>query len=173
MKRFQRIMVIGCCGAGKSTLSRRIASITDLPVIHLDQHFWKPGWVESAKDEWTQKVKALAEQDEWIIDGNYSGTMDVRIDRADAIIYLDYPTWKCLWRVISRTFRYLGKVRPDMVKGCPERFDISFLHYVLIFNMTRRKSVMDKLKSSPVPETVFVIKDDRELYSLINGFKNS
>ncbi len=168
----RRIMVIGCCGAGKSTLSKRLAAATDLPLIHLDQHYWKHGWVESEPVEWQTKVRELSASDHWIIDGNYGGTMDLRIERADMIIYLDYPTWKCMYRVLSRTVVYLGQSRPDLVEGCPERFDLNFLHYVLVFNLTRRKSIMHKVIAAESDRRrIHVLTSDKAADALVKEMK--
>ncbi len=100
-----RVMIIGCCGAGKSTFSKRLSQLTGLEVIHLDQYYWKPNWEESDKEEWTDLVKKLAGKPQWIMDGNYGGTMDIRMARADTIIYLDYSTAKCLWRITKRILK--------------------------------------------------------------------
>ena len=133
----KRIMIIGCCGSGKSTLARRLHLITKLPLYHLDQYYWKKNWTETPKDEWELIVRDLAEKEEWIIDGNYGGTFQPRMDRADTVIYLNYNTVKCLARVTKRVLKYHGKVRPDMPDGCPERFDFEFFHYVATYNMIR------------------------------------
>jgi len=117
-------MVIGCCGSGKSTFSKQLKAMLNLELIHLDQYYWKPHWVESDSAEWSNKVQELANKEAWIMDGNYAGTMKWRIARADTIIYLDRSTLTCLWRVIKRTIQHYGKSRPDMPEGCKERFDL-------------------------------------------------
>ena len=168
----ERVMVIGCCGAGKSTLTRKLKSILKLPVIHLDQYYWKPNWVETPKDEWCKTVQSLAEQPKWIIDGNYGGTMEIRLEKADTVIFLDYPTWRCMLRVIKRIIKYKGKVRPDMVEGCRERFDIDFLHYVLVFNLTRRKSILQKIRKFEDGFNLVVLKNDSEVKQFLNSKSN-
>jgi len=60
---------------------------------------------------------------------DYGRTMDIRIERADTIIYLDYSTLQCLWRITRRTWKYFGQERPDMHNECKERFDLDFYHY--------------------------------------------
>lgn len=127
-----RIMIIGSGGAGKSTLSRRLGEITSLPVIHLDAEHWQPGWVETPKEEWRRKVEIVAGNERWIIDGNYSGTLPMRLQKADTVIFLDYPWWVCLWRVCLRIARYRGQSRPDIGPGCPERFNGEFIRWVCV-----------------------------------------
>jgi len=159
----QRIMIMGCCGAGKSTLAKKLSKLTGLEAIHLDQHYWKPNWTESEPEEWNRTVKTLAEKPQWIIDGNYGGTMDLRTEKADTIIYLDYSTIKCLWRITKRILKYRGEVRPDMSEGCRERFDLEFYHYVAFFNLTRRKKMMEKLEDLKDQKKVLIFQNDLEV----------
>jgi adenylate kinase family enzyme len=167
----QRIMIIGSCGAGKSTLARRIQEITKLPLFHLDQYYWSSGWTEAPKDKWKKTVRQLASQPRWIIDGNYGGTMDIRLSNADTVLFLDYPTAKCMYRVLKRILQYRGKVRPDMVEGCPERFDWSFLHYVLTFNLTRRNGILKKLQKIEKFTKVYTFNNDRSTNQFLQSLK--
>lgn len=153
-------MVVGCSGSGKSTLSRKLAELTDLPLIHLDQQYWKPNWTETPKAEWEGIVEELASQDLWIMDGNYFNTMHIRAPRADTIIFLDIPTYKCLWRVLNRTRKHYGNVRRGMPKGCEERYDLDFLHYVATYNLMRRKRVVDLLESVKETKEVIILKSN-------------
>ncbi len=155
-------MVIGCCGAGKSTLARKIREKTNIPIYHLDQFYWKPDWVETPKEIWEPMVQELSSKEEWIIDGNYGSTMDFRIQRADTIIYLDFSTLECLWRITKRIWKYRGQVRPDMTNDCRERFDLEFYHYVATFNLMRRKSILNKLKNLDQSKKVHIFKSDYE-----------
>lgn len=162
-----RIMIIGCCGSGKSTLARKMGQLLELPVIHLDQHYWQSNWVETPTTQWTETVQQLSDQPSWIIDGNYGGTMDIRTARADTIIYLDYPTITCLWRITKRICQYHGKVRPDMPEGCRERFDVDFYHYVLTYNMLRRKKLIKKCANLQEKKRVLILKSDHEINRFI------
>lgn len=127
----RRILVIGCSGSGKSTLSRKLASATGLPVIHLDQYYFSPNWKEPSQEDWTETLAALIAEDDWIMDGSYTGSLAQRAERADLIIYLKLPTWICLSRVVRRTLLYHGSVRADAAEGCRERFNWDFTKYVL------------------------------------------
>lgn len=128
----QRIMIIGCGGAGKSTLARRIGDMLELPVIHLDAEQWRAGWVETPKDEWNNKVTEMAAGERWILDGNYSGTIPIRLAKADTVLLLDYSWWVCLWRVLKRRVQYRGRTRPDLAPGCPERLNLAFIKWICI-----------------------------------------
>ena len=129
----QRVLVIGSPGAGKSTLSRSLTARTGLPLYHLDKLFWLPGWVERDRDEGRAELAEVLAGDRWIIDGNYGSTLPLRIARADTVVWLDYPTWLCLGRVLKRWWQYRGTARPDMTEDCPEHLNLEFLLYVLNF----------------------------------------
>jgi len=101
----RRVLVSGLAGAGKSTFSRALSAKTGLPLIHLDIHFWKPGWVEPTEDEWRDRQRGLLSGEEWIIDGNYHATLDLRLERADTVVYLDTPWWVCARRALVRGVR--------------------------------------------------------------------
>lgn len=161
-KSMQKILIIGCSGAGKSTFARRLHAVTRLPLIHLDQYYWKPNWVEPDWQEWRQTLAMLLEKPSWIMDGNFGGTMDLRIGKADLVIYLDFPAWLCLWRVLKRVFKYRGKERPDMPEGCREKWDIGFLHYVATFNLTRRKPLLAKLDTYRSEKEILVFTTDKQ-----------
>lgn len=141
----QRVLIIGCSGSGKSTLTRQLAQRTGLPIIHLDQEYFGPNWKEPTQKDWAQTVTQLAARDRWVMDGNFSGTFSIRMPRADTVIFLDQPTWRCLWRVLKRTIRFYGEVRPGSAPGCRERFDAHFLGYVWRYNDTRRPGILKTL----------------------------
>ena len=128
-----RVLIIGSPGAGKSTLSHRLAELGELPLHHLDRMFWLPGWVERDREEGRSHLRDVLAQDRWIIDGNYGSSLPLRLERADTVIWLDYPTWLCLYRALKRWRSYRGRTRPDMTEGCPERLDLEFFHYILMF----------------------------------------
>ena len=101
----RRVLVIGMAGSGKSTLSRALSAKTGLPLIQLDVHYWKPGWVEPSEDEWREKQRTLLAGDRWIADGNYYETVDVPLGRADTVVLLETPWWLCAWRAFLRGLR--------------------------------------------------------------------
>jgi adenylate kinase family enzyme len=130
----QRVLIIGPCGAGKSTLARDLGTRLDLPVFHMDQLNWRPGWVESSKDEIRERLSVIVATDRWLIDGNYGGTLPERLARADTVVYLDFPVSMCFYRVLRRIWTYRGRSRPDMTEGCPERLNLEFLWYLVRWN---------------------------------------
>jgi len=142
----QRVMIIGPCGAGKSTAAHPLAARLGLPLVHMDQLNWQPGWVDAGNERLRGLLAVEVAKDRWLIEGNYGSTMAMRIDRADTIVYLDYPLPLCLWRLIKRIVGSYGRTRPDMAEGCPERFDAQFLLYVLRWNRGPRQRTEASLR---------------------------
>lgn len=112
-----RVLVIGLAGAGKSTFSRALSARTGLPVIHLDVHYWKPGWVRPSESEWREKQCSLLRGSAWIADGNDPGTLDLRLERADTVVLLETPWWICASRAFLRGLR---KPVGEMPVGCDD-----------------------------------------------------
>jgi adenylate kinase family enzyme len=145
----QRILVIGCSGAGKSTLTRAIADRYHLPLIHLDRHYWRPGWIAPDDAAWFEEVERLIAAPTWVMDGNFSSTMARRAEVADAIVFLDLPRWLCLLRVLRRALLGYGRSRPDVAPGCPERFDWAFLKWVWNYPKRSRPKTLALLRDYP------------------------
>ena len=144
----RKVLVIGSGGSGKSTFAKRMGQLLNIKVIHLDTHYWNPGWVETPKADWLKTVEELVKRDSWIIDGNYSGTLDLRLKACDTVIFLDRSRLTCLWRVLKRLFLYRNKARPDMTAGCPERFNLGFIHWIWDYPGRTRPKVLRMLSEN-------------------------
>lgn len=166
----KRIMIIGGGGAGKSTLARKLHEITDLPLFHLDYHFWNDGWVPTDDEKFLPMVEKMASGDEWIIDGNYSRTMNFRLAKADTIIFLDFSRWTLLTGIFKRRIMYNGKTRPDMNEGCPEKLDWEFISWV--WNFGKRSGVKQRnmLKQYPDKE-ILHFRNRNQLDTWIKEFE--
>ena len=163
----RRVLVIGCSGAGKSTFVVKLASRTGLPLIHLDKEFWRPGWTLTPRAEWRARVAQLSAAPEWILEGNYDSSLDLRLPRADKVVWFDLPRHLCLRRVAKRVVTTYGQVRPDMGPGCPERFDLAFLKWIWNFNRTERpriEALLD-LYGAHLKPTIF--RDDRDVRAFL------
>ena len=156
----ERVIIIGCGGAGKSTLAQKMGEKTGLPVVHLDKLFWKPGWVESTPEEIDEKIRQELDKPQWIMDGNFNRTLPMRVARADTVIYLDFSRMACLLGVLKRVLTTYGKVRPDMGEGCPERIDFEFLKWVWNYNKNKRERNYRLLNEAEHAETI-VLKNRR------------
>jgi adenylate kinase family enzyme len=168
----QRIAVIGCCGAGKSQLSMQLGAKLQLPVIHLDQLAWAANWVEVPRDELVRRQEQAFKRDgRWIADGNYGGTMAMRLAVADTIVFMDFPTPLCVYRVLKRRVQYFGRTRPDMTPGCPERFldreFPKFLHYVATFRARHRPRILAKLATLDGSQRLITLRSPREVSEFV------
>ena len=159
----RRLLIIGSGGAGKSTLARQLSSILGIEVVHLDTLYWKPGWVESEQAEWGARIRAAVQQESWIMDGNFSGTLPERLAACDSVIFLDLPRTVCLWRVLKRVVQYYGRTRPDLPAGCPERFDLEFLAWVWRFPSRSRQKVVSLLEAQGNEKKVIRLRSPREV----------
>lgn len=168
----RRVVVIGVGGSGKSTLSRQMGELTGLPVVHLDGLYWKPGWVEPTLASWRATVRELVSHDSWILDGNYGGTIDIRLAAADMVVFLDLPPWVTLPRVFRRWLTHRGRVRPGMAPGCNERFSWKFLLWILRFRRDRRPAILQKLKQLPPSTEVVMLGSSREVAAFLHDLRD-
>ena len=134
-----RIIIVGNGGTGKSTLAVKLGNRLNLPVVHLDRLFWRPGWKSVPNAEFDALLAEEVAKDEWIIDGNYNRTIETRLKRADTVVWLDFPRFTALCGVLRRTLVWRGKTRPDMGEGCPEKIDCEFIRWIWNFNRNNRE----------------------------------
>lgn len=163
MTPMRRILIVGSGGAGKSTLATQIGQRLGLPVIHLDALFWRAGWKETAKAEWKQTVALQLQQDAWVMDGNYGGTLDQRLAAADTVIFLDLPRSLCLFRILKRRVMYRGRTRPDMAAGCPERLDMEFLKWIWNYPRDNRPRLLDTLQAARPNTQIHVLQSKKDV----------
>lgn len=165
----ERVMILGSGGSGKSTLARALGDRTGLPVIHLDQLYWKPGWVEPTIEEFREKHDAAMSGARWIIDGSYSRTFERRLAAADTIIMLDLPRRTCITGILRRWLCNRGGTRPDMAEGCPERMDWAFFKWVWDYPRRSRSKTLALLDSLRPSKTIHVLRSRREVRQWLEG----
>lgn len=167
----KKIALIGSGGSGKSTLARELGQKLNIEVYHLDALLWKPNWTPTSKEEQIKVQNELVNKDQWIIDGNYNGTMDIRLNVADTIILVDINRVICLYRVFKRMIQYRGKSRPDMAEGVYERLEFEFLKWVWNYPKTKKPIVLKKLEQLPDDIKVIILKSPREVRDFLEKVK--
>lgn len=165
----KKILVIGSGGSGKSTVATRLGALLDLEVTHLDKLFWRPGWSKRAPEEWLQIVTDLTNRDSWILDGNYSGTLDLRFQKCDTVVFLDLSRWLCLWRIVTRMLRYRNGRRPDMAEGCPEKLDLEFVLWVWNYPRRTKPKVVKLLREQGDGKKIVWLRSRGEVEKFIHG----
>lgn len=144
--RARRVVILGCSGSGKTQLANRLATATGLPVRHLDDEHFGPAWEMLTDGQWRTLQEMLTAEDEWIIEGNWTATIPLRVARADLIVLLDQSMPRCLYRVIRRARRIRhgdysalpARVRTEAEAGRPFRATSEF--HQLLWTIVRFRS---------------------------------
>ncbi|MCM3741305.1 DNA topology modulation protein [Oceanobacillus luteolus] len=165
----KKVAIIGSGGAGKSTLARQLSEKIGIPVYHLDAILWKPNWVMTSKTEQRMIQNELITRESWIIDGNYGSTLDIRLNAADTIIYLDLPRTVCLYRAIKRRFQYRNRTRPDMAADCKEKLDMEFLKWIWNYPKVKRPAILAMLKELSNEKNVIILSSRKEIKRFIEN----
>ena len=166
----ERIVIIGCPGSGKSTLGRALGDKLNLPVVHLDRLWWTKGWKNVSREEFDTRLENALNLDQWIIEGNYSRTLEARLQRCDTVIYLDYSRWACLWGFFQRLLTRKGTARPDLPEGCPEKLEWDFVKYIWNFNKNN-KVLNDTQIAKAKHAKAIVLKNRKETRAFLESLK--
>ena len=158
----ERIMIIGCGGAGKSTLARQLGEKLNLPVVHLDQIWWKPGnWQHLEREEFDRRLTQELEKPRWIMDGNFNRTIEARLEQCDTVIYLDMNRLVCLKSWLGRVIQNWGHARADMAEGCAEWFDPEMAKWIWKFNKQNRSRYYALLEKTE-NKNIVILKSRRQ-----------
>lgn len=129
LRRAQKITIAGPGGAGKTTLARRLGSLLDLPVVHLDRIYYTSGWHGMDGSTWAIRQQEVIAADRWIVEGNYASPLEPRLRAADLVIYLDLPASLCAVRIIERWWSSLWTQPIDLPEGMRHRLNKKVLWY--------------------------------------------
>lgn len=160
--KYKKILIVGCGGAGKSTLAVLLGKKLNINVVHLDKLYWLSGWIERTDDEFDILLKNELEKPSWIIDGNYARTLETRLQYADLCIFLDYPTEVCLSGIKERVDKYAGTNRPDMPSGCNEQADDEFIEWIYNYNSDIRPKILNIFQNSNVDFLIFTSREQTQ-----------
>lgn len=162
----KKIAIIGCAGSGKTTLALYLNKKLNLPVYHLDQYYWKKGWQRSDFDAFSVIHTKLCAQETWIMEGSYYRLFQHRSQAAEAIIFLDPPRYRCLWRVLKRSILYWGTAIPGSSKECKQEIFtikfLEFLYWIWTFNKRYRDAIMQELDNLKHEKKVYILKSLKE-----------
>ena len=159
----KKILVIGPGGAGKTTFANQLGEILGIEVVHLDSLYWKAGWVEPPKLEWAATLAEVLGRSAWIMDGNYSGSLGLRLEASDAVVFLDLPRLIWMWRVLKRAARYRNATRPDMANGCPERLNIEFLVWIWNYRKRTRPKILKLLQEHKSNREIIRLRSSEQI----------
>ncbi|MDQ3948863.1 MAG: AAA family ATPase, partial [Gemmatimonadota bacterium] len=157
----------------KSTLAREIAARLGLPVVHLDALYWHPGWRPTEASDWNRVVAQLVAAPQWVIDGNYGGTLDLRLERCDTVVFLDLPRVVCMWRLLKRQLAFRGRSRPDVAPGCPERLGWEFLRWVWTYPRRRRPGILQRLAALRSEQRAVILSSPTMVRQFLAGLDTS
>ena len=161
----KKIIVIGCPGSGKSTVSRALHNKIGIPLYHLDMMYWNADKTTVEKSVFLERLSAVLEKNEWIIDGNYGSTMELRMMVCDTVIFLDYPLEVCLNGIKERR----GKPRSDMPWIETEE-DSEFIEFIKNYNEQRKPKVLELLKKYS-DKNIIILKSREQADAFLNGEK--
>ena len=166
-----KIAIIGSPGSGKSTFALKLHQILHLPLFHIDQYFWKPGWQRPDREEFRKTHHELCDKSEWIIEGMAIRLFEYRLEKADIIIFLNIPWYICFYRIFKRAFTNFGKVFFSSAPGCPENFPSwDFLVYTWNFNRNQKQEIRELLALNDKNKRIFVVKNQNDLDELVKYF---
>ncbi len=158
----KKVIVIGCPGSGKSTFAIKLKERTGLPLYHLDMLYWNKNKTTVSKEEFLRRLYSVTDGDEWIIDGNYGSTMELRLACCDTVFFLDYPTELCLQGIETRR----GKPRPDM-PWVESDEDAEFIEFVKSYATQQRPQVTALLEKYKT-KRIIVFKSRRDATEYLN-----
>ena len=153
----ERIIVIGCPGAGKSTFARRLRDLTGLPLHHLDMIWHLPDRSTITEAEFDQRLDRILAQDRWIIDGNYGRTLEKRLERCDAVFLLDLPAAACLEGARER----IGRPREDL-PWTEEELDPEFRQWIEDFPRTQLPGIYRALDRLGAGKEIHIFRSREE-----------
>ena len=159
----KKVIVIGCPGSGKSTVSRTLHNKTGIPLYHLDMMYWNADKTTVEKSVFLERLSDVLEKDEWIIDGNYSSTMELRMVACDTVIFLDYPLDVCLDGIRERR----GKSRSDMPWIETEE-DSEFIEFIKNYNEQQKPKVLELLKKYS-DKNIIILESREQADAFLNG----
>lgn len=133
----------------------------------MDQLFWKPGWLQSTREELLNKQEIHLKKKSWIIEGNYTSVWEDRLRAADTIIFLDVNRFLCTYRVIKRWIKHRGRTREDLAEGCPERITVEFILYVWRFPKDKNKKIYRRILQQNSHTQILILQKRKAVHHFL------
>lgn len=167
----KHVLITGSGGAGKSTFAKALSKKINVPVIHLDYYFHQTDKdYVNHKEAWIEKVHSMLDQDEWIIEGNYSSTYEKRFALADTFLFLDVSILESLWSIVKRRYMYRNKKRPEMPEDWNEKLNIEFVRYVYRFKKDSRQKLLNEIAQNKHPDLdIHIFKKRKQAYQWLEN----
>lgn len=154
----KKIIVIGCPGSGKSTFARKLSAKINVPLYYLDMIWHKPNKTTLTEDEFDERLNDLLCREEWIIDGNYQRTLEMRLKECDTVFLLDIPTNICLESAKSR----IGKKRVDL-PWVETEFEEDFKQWICDYSQKSLPKTMELLEKYKNDKQIIIFKSREEI----------
>ena len=169
-----KIQVCGFSASGKSTFSKALAKYYNTPVLHLDTLHFGPNWEIIPDTEMAKKIdKFLAENDTWVIDGNYKNASPNRFEECDLLFYFNFNRFTCIRNAYRRYRKYKNTVRDDMAAGCDETLDLEFITWILFRSRTRRRKNYFQNLGKKYKNKFIVFKNHKEVDAYLENLLNN
>lgn len=166
-EKLNRVMIFGLPGSGKSTFATKLAQHLNLPIFHLDKHFYIENWIERDYQEFLDIQQHFVDQPKWVIDGNAMQSLEMRFQKADTAIYFHFPVFVCLWRILKRVFQKAWHI-PDLAEGCTKSVRFKLIKYMFQYHK-RYSPKMDALRQKYPQVRFYIFKSDREAAAFLNS----
>lgn len=163
----KKVLIIGCPGSGKSTFAKKLHQQTGLPLYHLDNLYWNADGTRVERPLFLERLDQALQNEQWIIDGNFFSTMDLRLAHCDTALFLDYPTEVCLQGVYQR----LGTPRSD-IPWVDTEPDEEFIAFIRNFSADLRPQILALLEKHSQKE-VHTFRTRAEADAFLERLKNS
>lgn len=155
-----RILVLGSPGAGKTTITDLLSTKLELPVLHIDNIYWKDAWIKYSNKEISDSILLFLQNKKWIIDGNYQNFyLNRRINDAELIIFLDFNSIISIYRVIKRHIKYISS--PNNKSFASNKINLKFILSIIFNQRKRNKEIRNII--FPYSYKVLIIKNSHML----------
>ncbi len=165
-EKMQKVIILGCPGSGKTTFAEKLNKATGLPLYHLDAIWHKPDKTHIPREDFDQRISEIFATSQWIIDGNYSRTIEMRLKECDTVFLFDLPTEVCLQGATAR----VGKGRYDL-PWLETELDPEFEKFIKDFAQTSLPQIYTLIEKYSDKNQIVIFKSRQEADDYINSLK--